>query len=233
MIESSGQLEWDSNFFGFGVGSINAGNASDDEIDKEIACMQRQGCRLIYVVSHRALTLSKYKAVLTDNKRSYILLNPRHKSTANIIEEISENIPGLYDLAYQAGEHSRFKVDPQVGEESFRRLYRTWIDNSINKGFADYVAAVKEGDKPVGLITARKRATDISIGLFATDNKFRGRGIGSDLIQKIVNLAADEKLNVEVTTQANNVNACKFYENRGFIKNSEEFVYHVWRDDGA
>ena len=55
-----------------------------------------------------------------------------------------------------------------------------------------------EQEKAIGFITARKRNNEISIGLFATDREYRGRGIGSKLIQEIINIGANENLQVEV-----------------------------------
>lgn len=43
--------------------------------------------------------------------------------------------PGLYESAYQAGIHSRYRSDRHISEETFKQLYRNWIDNSVNKGF--------------------------------------------------------------------------------------------------
>lgn len=230
MIESSGFLEWDSNFFGFKVAIIKVGLGNDRQIDEEIIRLQDLGSRLIYVSSHRPLKLSKFRALLADKKRSYVLYEPKYKNTDNNIITVTGESTSLYGLAYQAGEYSRYKVDPNIGEEEFKRLYRTWIDNSINNGFADYVFAAIDNGYPIGLITAKKRQQELSIGLFATDKQYRGQGVGSGLFQEIINIASEHNLAVEVTTQADNKTACSFYEHKGFEIGSEEYIYHVWCD---
>lgn len=228
MIEHSGFLEWDSKFFGFNVGIIWVERANGQQVKVEIERLQNLGCKLIYVYSPRPLDLMGFKALLADKKRSYVLKKPKFVPTHNQFYSSFEDPAILYDLAYQSGEYSRFKIDSSIGEEDFKRLYRTWIDNSINAGFADYVFAPMDNGKPMGLITAKKKGNEISIGLFATDKNYRERGIGSSLIQEIINEAYLKGLSVEVTTQADNETACGFYEHRGFEMAKEEFVYHVW-----
>lgn len=228
MVESSGKLDWDSNFFGFDVATIKVGSGNDRQIVEEINKYQHVGSRLIYVCTPRQLDLSMYNAFPVDRKRSYKLCKPRFKETKNQVLSVTENQSGLYSLAYQAGAYSRYKVDPNIGEEDFERLYRMWIDNSVSRRFADYVLTVVINDIPVGLITAKVKGETLSIGLFATDKEYQGNGIGSDLLQSVVNIAAEKNMSVEVTTQADNKIACDFYEHKGFVINHEEYIYHVW-----
>lgn len=228
MIKRSGFLEWDSDFFGFPVAFIEVCLGNERQVKAELDNFFSAGCKLVYVFSHKPLELSDYDACLADRKRSYILSKPIFKEIGNQHINIENHAEMLYELAYQAGIHSRYRTDPHIPEDTFKRLYSIWIDNSINKGFADYVLACIEQEKAVGLITAKKKNNEISIGLFATDQEFRGKGIGSRLIQEIINIGANENLQVEVTTQADNPKACKFYEDKGFEIKDEEFVYHVW-----
>lgn len=228
MIERSGYLEWDSDFFGFPVAFIEDCLGNEWQVKEELDRFLSAGCRLVYIFSHKPLDLSDYDSCLADRKRSYILTEPVFKEVGNHNIKIENNAEMLYELAYQAGIHSRYRTDTHISEDTFKRLYRIWIDNSIHKGFSDYVLASIEYNKAVGLITAKKRHNEISIGLFATDREYRGRGIGSKLIQEIINIGANENLQVEVTTQVDNPKACKFYEDKGFEIKNEELVYHVW-----
>ena len=56
----------------------------------------------------------------------------------------------------------------------------------------------------------------------------KGKGIGTRLIQEVINVAAKRGLKIEVVTQADNKTACDFYERRGFEKTDEQYVYHIW-----
>lgn len=233
MIKSSGILEWDSNFFGKTIAFIDAGNAPDGQIREEINKMSH--CDLIYLYTLHPIDLKGYNAVLADIKRSYVLEKPVYGKTDNNTITSDQFSPAdLYDLAIQAGEHSRYKVDPNFTQQEFEQLYKTWIDNSINEGFADHVLATYDFTsnpnirKATGLITAKRSGNELSIGLFATDEKYRRHGIGSGLIQEIMNIASEGHMSVEVTTQRDNAKACKFYENRGFVLAKEEYIYHIW-----
>ena len=207
MIQNSELLEWDSIFFGFPVASIKVGAGNENEVKTELDKFLNSGCKLIYIFSKNPLDLSGYHSCMVDRKRSYVLKTPIFMENVTHPVKIEHNAELLYELAYQAGVHSRYKCDSHISEETFERLYRIWIDNSVNKGFADYVLAIIDEDKAVGFITARKNANQLSIGLIATDKESRGKGIGTNLIQEIVNIGAIENLQVEVTTQADNLPA--------------------------
>lgn len=237
MIYKSGYLEWDSNFFNKEIAFIEARNGTETQIRQELERMSHFD--LIYLYSYNPVDLSGYDAILVDRKRSYILENPKYKEINTICIQYEGHPSELYDLALQAGEHSRYKIDNHFTNEEFESLYKTWIDNSINAGFADSVLITVEpssnpiNNKITGFITAKIKGDkqEISIGLFATDKLYRGKGIGSALIQKIINIAAKKGLKVEVTTQADNHIACDFYYKRGFKLVKEEYVYHVWNNN--
>ena len=143
------------------------------------------------------------------------------------MESVLHTSEALYELGCQAGGHSRYKVDPHISEHDFRRLFRLWIDNSVSRRFADYMLAFGQAGKELGMITAGRKDDMLSIGLIATDASCRGKGIGSALIQSVINLASESELKVEVTTQADNAEACRFYETHGFTVQSRTYVYHV------
>lgn len=228
IIKSEELLEWDSRFFGYGVGRIRTDGTNEAEIDAQLDRLRKQKCRLVYVFSPRPLQLQGFKTLLVDRKRSYILSSPRHKPVELPVVQARTASPELYDLACQAGEYSRFRVDPDIPKEYGMRLYHQWLDNSLSGQFADFVLTCECDGKPIGLVTAGIKGPELSIGLIATDRAFRCRGIGGSLIQTIINMAADRGLDVEVTTQADNLDACRFYERHGFRTSSQDFVYHIW-----
>jgi len=231
MIKVSGYLEWDSKFFKKQIAFIDGFKATDKQISEEIDRFLQCGTDCIYLYTRRAVDLPRYDIVLADKKRIYVLDNPEYKELSYnpyIVQPIYVGKPSdLYDLAIQSGEHSRFKIDPHFSDDEFTNLYKKWIDNSVDEGFADFVLVALDSE-PQGFITAKIKGDRISIGLFATNKNHRGKGIGTQLIQKIINVAAKRGLKVEVVTQANNKSACEFYERRGFKKSDEQYVYHVW-----
>jgi len=231
MIEVSGYLEWDSKFFNKQIAFIDGFKATDRQISEEIDSFLRCGTDCIYLFTRRAVDLPGYDIILADKKRVYVLNRPAYKELSYdpyISQPIYSGEPSeLYDLAIQSGEHSRFRIDPHFSDDEFSNLYKKWIDNSVNEGFADFVLVALDPD-PQGFITAKIKEGKVSIGLFATDRKHRSKGIGSRLIKEIINIAAKRGLKVEVVTQADNKTACDFYERRGFRMSDEQYVYHIW-----
>lgn len=222
-------LPWDSEFFSFKTGAIDAAGMNAAELNAAVGRLRAEGYRLVYVFAGSLMPGLMPCFVLADNKRSYILDRPYAITSNPSVIEYKGEPRLLYDLAYQAGEFSRFRVDERIGDENFRRLYRLWIDNSVAGTFADYVfVAENDRKQPVGLITARKKDGMLSIGLFATDRQSRGTGIGTALIGAVISAGVRLGMPVEVTTQADNPVACRFYEHKGFRLRQQEAVYHLW-----
>lgn len=231
MIDASGYLSWDSEFFNKKIAFIDGFKANDREIKTEIDKFLNTGTDCIYLYTRKPIDLQDYDAVLADRKRIYVLDRPKYNGMDYYPyqqQPIYNGDPSeLYELALQSGEHSRFKVDSHFSEEEFKNLYKKWIDNSVKEGFADYVLVALDPE-PQGFITAKIKKDNLSIGLFATDKKHRGKGIGSRLIQDVINVASKSGLKVEVVTQADNEIACRFYESKGFSVKDEQYVYHIW-----
>lgn len=232
MNHKSKYLEWDSNFFNKEIAFVDGVHSSDQQIKKEIDYLFKTGIECIYLHSHKKLDLPEYESVLADRKRSYVMDSPEHviRNQKGYIKSFSGNPSELYDLALQSGEYSRFRIDPHFSEDEFSRLYRKWIDNSILHGYSDYIFVASDSELE-GFITAKIKEGIISIGLFATDRNHRNKGIGTMLIHKIIDIASERELKVEVTTQANNETACRFYERIGFRVDNEMYVYHIWKNN--
>ena len=127
------------------------------------------------------------------------------------------------------GGHSRFAVDPNIPAKKTEELYTTWIDNSVLHGFADHVFTIQDHDEPdAAMITLRRRGGEISIGLLATHPGHRRRGLARKLIKAAETIAAADGLQLEVTTQADNPEACAFYSSCNFNTFTDTYVYHIW-----
>ena len=233
MNELSTFLKWDSNFFDKQIAQINGCNSDDKTIIAEINSLFQKGIECIYLNINRTINLSEFDSILVDKKRTYIHNNPNHKYL-NFSDNISIQSPkfqgkssDLYSLGIQSGEYSRFKLDSHFSKEDFENLYKRWVDNSLNEEFADYVITAIDSS-PIGFVTAKINLDRIKIGLIATDKLYRGKGVGTLLMQEIQNEASKKSLKVEVVTQAENLPACRFYEKSGFTISDEIFVYHIW-----
>lgn len=217
-------LDWDSEFFKLYIGkTILEDNSKLDfrNIKENIASSIYD---LVYIFSKKRLDVINP----IDQKRTYIWQPSIVLSPDNSIVNFVGSPNSLYELAYQAGHKSRFKLDSNISEFDFKRLYRLWIDNSLSGSFADYVKVYMANEMPIGFITAKRYLDKISIGLVAVNNDTRGKGIGKKLMASIMSIGANENIPIEVATQGENVGACRFYESLGFIVKEESYIYHFW-----
>lgn len=227
-------LEWDSSFFSMKIASISIWEWDADFLSRSLDEYKKEGIDLVYLFVYEETdkvdtVLSGYHSRLVDCKRVYVCENVEKRRLDSNVFQYRGNASALYDLGIQAGINSRYKIDPDFPKIEFERLYKTWIDESIKGNMADYVFVYKNNSGfPVGLITLKKKKNCISIGLVASDQSFRRRGIGTALMDSAKYSAYVERLSLEVVTQAHNLAACSFYEKEAFIQKSQFAVYHIW-----
>jgi len=227
-------LLWDSGFFGKQIGKIDLELSND--LNNLLSDAKKSGYQLIYVFCNDNLaidaeTLKHYNGKCVDRK---ILYEKECKTTneqATFVSEYKSNLltKELEQLAYESGNYSRFKLDENFTKEDFYKMYRIWIENSINHQIADHVYVVKENDQIKGMVTLKINKDNGQIGLIAISPEAQGKGYGKSLIS-----ACEKKLSIfnifklEVPTQLENKQACRFYEKCGFQIKSAINIYHFW-----
>lgn len=224
-------LQWDSDFFGIKTASITLdGSENPADIDRQLSDLKGDDVRLVYLFSPLPLPQGHTgKWLLADRKRSYLNPSPEANGLPADVKPFQGNPSSLHSLAIEAGWHSRFAVDPNIPAKKTEELYTTWIDNSVLHGFADHVFTIQDRDEPnAAMITMRRRGSEISIGLLATHPDHRRRGLARKLIQAAETIAAADGLQLEVTTQADNQQACAFYASCNFNTFTDTYVYHIW-----
>ncbi|GAB3544078.1 GNAT family N-acetyltransferase [Spirosoma fluminis] len=232
------QLPWDTRFFGYTVGRLDLHSYDETRLVTVLERARLQGFKLLYVftgkasIPEQAMT-SSYPIRLVDTKvtYSYVLGPPAIPLPELLIRRFSatDNVAQLYELAYQSGKYSRFRVDAAIGAEKFRALYRLWVDNSLSGQAADDTFVYVMDEVISGFVTVSKRLPIATIGLIATDEAKRGRGIGSALLNYVKHeVKATSAGRLEVATQKKNTIACRFYERNGFVVSDETNVYHIW-----
>ena len=138
------KLQWDSDFFNLIVGEINY---NENYIYENLSEYD-----LIYMVSKEKfeLKLECFESKFSETKITFFKIlekmNPISESIYKF-EEISIEKEDLYSLAYESGKNSRFLLDKNFNKNHFNKLYQAWIDNLINKKFADDVLIYYEENK--------------------------------------------------------------------------------------
>ncbi|KAJ1422209.1 pyridoxal phosphate-dependent transferase [Ochromonadaceae sp. CCMP2298] len=116
----------------------------------------------------------------------------------------------LRALALAAGASSRFAVDPRIPRAGFEAMFGAWVENSANRSIADEVFVAYEGagagveagpeaeeetgaagaeggdGKEIGFVTVRRRDNVVNIGLLATSQIHRRRGVALALLSRAV-----------------------------------------------
>lgn len=221
-------LDWDSSFFNKKIGLLDLSNA--------FQCFEIQNdYDLIYVISKEeiAVAIPNFKLGYSENKIVFSkkTVQSRESTDANIFLELNDSHKKeIYDLAFESGKFSRFKLDPNFSPTEFEKLYKKWVDNSYTKEFADGVLIYKEQNTILGFVTYKVWDGYATIGLIGVCPKHQGKGIGKKLIQSVenelANIGVDE---LRIPTQLQNEMACLFYNGLGYDIIEKKCIKHFWR----
>ena len=228
-------LEWDSNFLGFRVGSISQLNT--ETLEQALENAKSEKYKLIYLFAAADCFvptdfLQKYNGKLVDRKVLYVhglsdqVITNYDQTNLYTSPEVSDD---LLQLAYESGKYSRFKLDKNLTPKVFTDMYKLWIENSVNGQMADRIYVVERNNKMVAMVTLRAKSDTLHIGLIATAIESQGKGYGKQLINRTRQTAIELGLKyIEVPTQYDNKQACRFYEACGFRVKSITNIYHFW-----
>ena len=220
------KLHWDSDFFNLEVGELIV----DNSISYELGNFD-----LIYVKSTKkiAIELNNFEKSHSEIKVVYNkILQDFHPINNQVIElsEANYSINELNQLAFESGNHSRFKLDNRIENRKFEELYELWIENSINKSFADEVFVYLHETIIAGFVSYKEAGDYATIGLIAVSKVFQGKGIGKELLFKVENELLKKGINeLRIPTQEENYQACGFYEKLGYKKFETTNISHYWR----
>lgn len=227
-------LTWDSNFFKKKIGQIFVENS--DNLENILEKAKNKRYQLIYVFGNKFFfiddkVLKRFNGKLVDKKVLFEKSIEMQKEQPEFIFEYKndELVPELEQLAYESGKYSRFKLDSNFGKNDFYRMYKVWIENSINKQIADNVFVAIENNVIKGMATLKIAAGKGQIGLIAVSPEAQGKGYGKMLITACENGLLRKNISkIEVSTQVDNIQSCKFYEKCSFKIKETSNVYHFW-----
>lgn len=223
------QLPWDSEFFGYEVVSLNLSELDSSVSLKEVRNEMRSE-KLCYVFSSKAGNndigaFEDEKVVL---ERKLTINEVVHTHSFDSATEV--DFAKLLPLAYASGAFSRFRLDENFKQHEFERLYDTWLTKSLSRELADEVFHMPSQDSSLGFVTLKHRNNLIEIGLIATDENVRGKGIGTKLIEACMSYAHCKKCSIiRVPTQRINTSAINFYKKNNFHELENTHIYHVWK----
>lgn len=227
------KLDWDSSFFGYEIGRL-------DHKGKKFKVSDIKGLEdydLVYVYSKNKLkneNLTRcypkiiFQLDLNSEKKHFSLIDNISELCASPVNTRNKN--RLFDLAYQSGVYSRFKLDRKFTKNEFKRLYKKWVENSIRGEIADQILVNRNGiDSINAFVSIQHEGLKSTIGLIAVDKEYRGKGIGTKLIEGCKYFAQQRNSKyITVATQKENIKACNFYIKKGFKEKEIVYIYHLW-----
>jgi dTDP-4-amino-4,6-dideoxy-D-galactose acyltransferase len=222
------KLDWDSDFFNLKIGEINTETKNFDIDDHSYD--------LLYVKSKNKINLDckEYENTFTDQTLTYIkeVEIPIENDFTGIMpfDKNKFSIEKLYELSYVCGKYSRFNLDEKFDNEKFKKLYRIWIDNSLNGKNADELLVYQENEELIGFVTYKIDNDVATYYLLAVSPEHQGRKIGIKLFEYVAHKMY--KLNIKklmIPTQKSNVGACYIYEKLGYKILEEKYIKHYWK----
>ena len=223
------ELKWDSIFFNLKIGEVFIKDKMKIDYENDFD--------LIYVKQNEdtELLINGFEKTFQETKiifsKSITKENLTFEDPIDFDEIPIEN-EKIHELAYVSGNYSRFLLDPKFGEENFKKLYRTWVDNSVNKKFAKKIFYTIHDHKISGFVTLQTQAEYASVGLIAVDPTFQGQGIGTKLLTNCENYCFLNRIKeLRIPTQEENIQACNFYEKIGYSAREKMVIKHYWKKD--
>lgn len=224
------KLDWDTDFFGYETGMVKVDEAKN--FDFEWFKINSNLYKLIYIYSDEKLNhdgLNLVDTKVTFHKEG-IIYGESGSEHLYFYNKDKDDFGSLEALALSSGILSRFNLDVNFKNNEYENLYKKWIYNEVyNKGSLG-VIVYKENKNILGFTSLReidKQLCDIS--LVAVDSRFRGRKIGTKLINFTIKQAYNKNYkNIQVVTQLNNKPAINLYLKCGFKLDKTQFVYHYW-----
>lgn len=231
-------LKWDSDFFGRKTASLRCGAATSERLlGEELQRAREEGFELVYLILEEDLRQKQQLDLgcehrLVDVKYTFgceVMNHPLLAIDTEAVKPYNREGERLYELAFQAGEHSRYRLDPKFRKGEFERFYRTWVENSLRGQMADSLFVVGEPAAPLGFVTLKRHDKEASIGLIAIAEGARGTGWGRQLVARCLKEANGWGCrHLTVATQQENKQACGFYRHCGMELEEQCTIYHCW-----
>lgn len=227
-------LDWDSEFFGCRIGTVNASvlSAADAIAARNWAIAREVECLYLLVQDETGATLAAANAAGFKfvDLRVELALNlaeaPPASSPPAIRAARASDLPELQRIARTAHRDSRFFIDPRFPMERAEALFARWIE----RDFREHHVLVAEGhQQPVGYLSVQLQQGVGVISLVAVEAGFHGQGWGKQLLQGALAWFHDQGVReIRVVTQGQNIRAQRLYQGTGFRVISAEPRLHLW-----
>ena len=231
-------LPWDSNFFGIGVGRVEAERMTPDEAAAAVAWARANDIDCLYalVAAEHTPTIRAMESAGFEFADVRLTLERNLPAEAvegrlRIREASSADAERLRALARVSHHNTRFYQDGRFDRARCDELYAIWVSKVLAE--ADGLVLVPEVNGIVsGYLALHDAASQTArIGLIAVAAEVQGRRVGemlvADGLRRVYERGARRAV---VVTQGRSARAVRFYEKCGFRTSACQFWYHRWLD---
>jgi dTDP-4-amino-4,6-dideoxy-D-galactose acyltransferase len=226
------RLDWDSEFFGLGVGSVH-GELSVEDLEGLREFAQDRGLSCVYwfadvdeAPSARLAQEAGFRYVdtrLTFERK----LDETFETSA--VTATQADIEAMTLLARTSHSNTRFFFDGNFDTTRCEDLYQLWLERSFERVIADTVLVVHADGKAAGYVTVKVSGDVGQIGLIAVADFAQGRGLGKELVNGAMQFVVDAGAStMRVATQSRNLGAQRLYVSCGFKPAQVTDIYHAW-----
>jgi GNAT superfamily N-acetyltransferase len=229
-------LDFDSKLFRHKIARLDL-MRNDENIDKLkdiINYAQNQGVSLLYVHTKDPINLNSVHV-----KSSFYEEKIIYRKDLNLFNKdiIDPNI-GLYtndfvsetlkEIAIEAAEFSRFKLDINFHKDDYRKLYEIWITKSVNKELATNILIYYNLGIERAFIAYKEHDNICDLTLIAVHHEYRGKRIAHALMRSLEYIVSSGIEYIDVCTQITNKAACNLYSGLNYKIHHTEKIYHLW-----
>ena len=233
-------LEWDSQFFGFRIGTVMRHALDAAGMEQVLAWCAAQRIQCLYFLSEASDATSlrlahergfRFVDVRVSYRMPVELARPEPPPLPSALVRAAEarDVPALRELAARSHVLSRFWTDEGFGRDACAELYSRWIERSC-QGYADSVWVAESEGLAAGYVTCHLRDGGLGeFGLVGVDAKRKGQGLGRALVERGLAWLRDEGCReIGVVTQGSNVAAHRLYQSLGFKTAQVQYWHHLW-----
>ncbi len=226
---------WDDSYFNLKTGRISLLHQLDVKDVQELK--EKSKDFDLVVIDNRLCHLHNERAISKIDNCYLCDLQVRFELACNEVEpqigayttvgnnlDFSEECLAISKVAYQ---YSRFRMDPYLDQEKAKKIYIEWCKNAFNQ-VERYFVLFKKNNRIEGYLLFHIDES-IVIELMAVCPKSQKHGIGESMMNHLIKYAKEKHINtIKVGTQANNTQAIRFYQKRGFMLQEMHSIYHYW-----
>ncbi len=224
--------EWESLFFGFPVYKIHP-PIQEVQLNELMAALP--GKAFLYGFFSEGskeadVMLKKGGKVITTALIYRKVISGRETERTALVYDDADSWRNLIPLALESGRFSRYRLDEEIGEESFQKLYEEWVRKAVEGSFEDGVITIQMEDEIAGMATYRLTDDTLRIGLFAVHPAHRRKGVAKELLHDLEWIAVEQgKGRMAVLTQLQNKPAQALYTAFGMTLEERLQTIHLWK----